>query len=79
MKNVMGQTSPFLTYNIKYNYIDTLQDLAFSEHQLGVIFATSVLKPKIFKIYWPKITKLQLQKTQTIQLLEWYECLLLHI
>ena len=58
LKIVVGQTSPNLTYTIKYNYNDTLQDLAFSEHQLGVIFANSVLKPKILKIYWPKITKL---------------------
>ena len=58
LKIVVGQTNPNLTYTIKYNYNDTLQDLAFSEHQLGVIFANSVLKPKILKIYWPKITKL---------------------
>ena len=58
LKIVVGQTSPNLTYTIKYNYIDTLQDLAFSEHHLGVIFPNSVLKPKILKIYWPKITKL---------------------
>ena len=55
LKIVVSQASPILKYTIKYNYIDTLQDLAF--------FATSVLQPKIFKIYWPKITKLQLHKT----------------